>query len=86
MSILKLKYDKVSIDMNEKDYKNFMDFIKWFDSLSDADQIKYLTIILGGIYYISAISMKCYKTINEERIKVINAKRRNADKNKKQVE
>lgn len=83
---MKLKYDKVLIDMNEKDYKNFMDFIKWFDSLSDANQIKYLTIILGSIYYISAISMKCYKTINEERIKVINAKCRNADKNKKQVE
>lgn len=67
--IMKIKVDKFSFEMTDKDSQNLLNLLKYFNSLSDKDQLKILTLMLGVPLMISKVSMDIYKTIKEEQRK-----------------
>lgn len=66
---MKIKVDKFSFEMTDKDSQNLLNLLKYFNSLSDKDQLKILTLMLGVPLMISKVSMDIYKTIKEEQRK-----------------
>lgn len=67
--IMKIKVDKFSFEMTDKDSQNLLNLLKYFNSLSDKDQLKILALMLGVPLMISKVSMDIYKTIKEEQRK-----------------
>lgn len=63
---MKIKYDKFSFEMTDKDSQNILNFFKHFNSLSDKDQFKLLTLVLGVPIVLSKVGMDIYKTVKEE--------------------
>lgn len=68
---MKIKVDKFSFEMTDKDSQNLLNLLKYFNSLSDKDQLKILALMLGVPLMISKVSMDIYKTIKEEQRKDI---------------
>lgn len=66
---MKIKVDKFSFEMTDKDSQNLLNLLKYFNSLSDKDQLKILALMLGVPLMISKVSMDIYKTIKEEQRK-----------------
>ena len=66
---MKIKFDKFSFEMTDKDTQNMMNMFKYFNSLSEKDQVKLVAFIIGVPLALSQISMNIYKTIKEERRK-----------------
>ena len=66
---MKIKYDKFSFEMTDKDSQNILNFIKYFSSLSDKEQFKVLVLLFGVPIVLSKAGMDVYKTIKEERRK-----------------
>ena len=66
---MKIKVDKFSFEMTDKDSQNLLNLLQYFNSLSDKDQLKILALILGVPLMISKVSMDIYKTIKEEQRK-----------------
>ena len=66
---MKIKYDKFSFEMTDKDSQNILNLIKYFSSLSDKEQFKVLVLLFGVPVVLSKAGMDIYKTIKEERRK-----------------
>ena len=66
---MKIKVDNFSFEMTDKDSQNLLNLLKYFNSLSDKDQLKILALMLGVPLMISKVSMDIYKTIKEEQRK-----------------
>lgn len=66
---MKIKFDKFSFEMTDKDTQNIMNMLKYFNSLSEKDQVKLIAVIIGVPLALSQISMNIYKTVKEERRK-----------------
>ena len=63
---MKIKFDKFSFEMTDKDTQNILNTFKYFNSLSEKDQVKMLVLILGVPFVLSKIGMDIYKTAKEE--------------------
>lgn len=67
--MMKIKFDKFSFEMTDKDAQNILNILKYFNSLSEKEQLKLIVFILGVPYALSTMGMKVYKTVKEERRK-----------------
>ena len=66
---MKIKFDKFSFEMTDKDTQNILNMFRYFNSLSEKEQVKLVAFILGVPYLLSTMGMNVYKTIKEERRK-----------------
>ena len=66
---MKIKLDKFSFEMTDKDSQNILNFFKWFTSLSDKEQLKILGLIFSIPTTAALLGTHVYKTIKEERRK-----------------
>ena len=67
---MKIKFDKFSFDFTDKDFKNFTDFMTYFNSLSNIEQIKTVSFILGGALVINEMVIRWCKTFLEHKEKM----------------
>ena len=67
--MMKIKLDKFSFEMTDKDSQNILNFFKWFTSLSDKEQLKILGLIFSIPTTAALLGTHVYKTIKEERRK-----------------
>lgn len=55
---MKIKYDKVGVELTDKDSKNLSDFLEYWISLSDEDKKKLRNLIfasMGATTYLAVI-------------------------------
>ena len=46
---MKIKYDKVGVELTDKDSKNLSDFLEYWINLSDKDKKKLRNLIFAGM-------------------------------------
>lgn len=63
---MKIKFDKFSFEMTDKDYQNILNGFKYLNGLPGKDQAKMIFMLIGVPLIISEMGLRVFKTVKEE--------------------
>ena len=63
---MKIKFDKFSFEMTDKDHQNILNGLKYLNGLPGKDQAKMIFMLIGVPLIISEIGLRVFKTVKEE--------------------